>query len=93
MRAIQRVQTVIRLNPEIMIRVKRQAKKENVSFNTFVEKSLEKVTEPSFPKLPPDFKISEEIRALGVFKVPEFTKEKLDSDPKLAYLYNKYGRV
>ena len=88
----QKVQTAIRLSPELMERVKRHAKREHRSFNSFVEYALDRATEPVFPKIGPDFKISDEIRSFQgsvTFKRP--TQEQLDADPKLAYLVKKYG--
>ncbi len=93
MPTVQRIQTVIRLNPDVMSRVKRQAKRENISFNSFVEKVLERAATPSFPELPPDFMVSEEIRSMARFEMPEESAELLEKDPKFAYLYEKYGRV
>ena len=75
-----------------MERVKRHAKREHRSFNSFVEYALDRATEPVFPKIGPDFKISDEIRSLQAsvtFKHP--SQEQLDADPKLAYLVKKYG--
>ena len=92
MRTVQHIQTVIRLDPVVMSRVKRQAKREKVSFNGFVEKVLERATAPSFPKLPPDFKVSDDIRSMACFKMPEEPAELLEKDPKFAHLYEKYGK-
>ena len=87
-----KVQTAIRLSPELMERVKRHANREHRSFNSFVESVLDRATEPVFPKIGPDFRISDEIRAFqGSITLPEFTKEQLDADPKLAYLVEKWG--
>ena len=88
---MERVQTIIRLSPELMGRVKRAARRENRSVNSFIEHTLEKATGLDFPKLPKDFKISEEILSLSCFELPkEPTQEERDRDPKLAYLYDKY---
>ena len=90
METVQRVQTVLRLRPELMARVKRQARKENRSVNSFIERTLEKMTETEWPKLPSDFKVSEEIESMGrCIKAP--TQEMLQDDPKLAYLWERYG--
>ncbi len=53
-----------------------------------IVKDTRKVNAP-IPKIP-KLEVSEEIKSLGGFKVPEFTQEELDNDPKLAYLYEKY---
>jgi hypothetical protein len=74
-----------------MARVKRASKRENRSVNSFIEHALEKATGLEFPKLPKDFKVSDEILSLGcTIAVP--TQEMLDKDAKLAYLWEKYGR-
>ena len=88
---MERVQTILRLPPELMARVKRASKREKCSVNSFIEQTLDKATGLEFPKLPADFKVSNEILNLG-FAIAEPTPEMLENDPKLAYLWNKYGR-
>lgn len=87
----QRTQTVLRLPEELFARVKRRARNEHKSFNSYVEHILDKETELAFPKLDPDYKISDEILSLRGpgFKRPP--QEVIDADPKLAYLVKKYG--
>lgn len=87
------IQTTIRLPKDLMERVKRQARREHRSFNSFVEHTLDKSTELVFPKLKPeDYIISEEIKSLaGSIPAHKFTREELDSDPKLAYLVEKFN--
>lgn len=87
-----RIQTVLRLPPELMERVKRNARKEKRSFNSYVEHILDKATETAFPSLPPDFKVSEDILGLQCCGLEEPTAGMLAEDPKLAYLWEKYGR-
>ncbi len=89
---MERVQTILRLSPELMARVKRVAKRENRSVNSFLEHTIEKAVGLEFPKLPKDFKVSDEILALGG-TIAEPTQEMLDKDAKLAYLWRKYGRA
>ena len=89
--SVQKVQTAIRLTPELMERVKRHAKREHRSFNSFVEYALDRATEPVFPKLGPDFKISDEIRSLRATSFKRPSQEAIDADPKLAYLIKKFG--
>ena len=85
------VQTTVRLPIELLNRVKRQAKRENRSFNSFVEHTLDKATELVFPKLKPeDFIISDEIKNLTAKNYRRPSQEELDADPKLAYLVEKY---
>ena len=86
------IQTTIRLPKELVERVKRQARRENRSFNSYVEHTLDKSTELVFPKLKPeDFIISDEIKSLAASVPPrKFTEEELANDPKLAYFVEKY---
>ena len=86
------IQTTIRLPKELMARVKRSAEREHRSFNSYVEMVLDRATELKFPKLPPDYQVSEEIKSMAA-SVPmrKFTREELDKDPKLAYFAEKYG--
>lgn len=95
MKETTRIQTVLRLPPELMERVKRSARKENSSFNSFVEQVLDRATADAsvFPTLPPGFDISDEVRDLGIFKLGRPTAEALEADPKLAYLWDKYGNI
>ena len=85
------VQTTLRLPKELMDRVKRNAAREHRSFNSYVEMVLDRATELKFPKLPPDYQVSEEIKSMAA-SVPmrKFTKDELDQDPKLAYFAEKY---
>lgn len=87
-----RIQTVLRLSPELMARVKRKARRQNKSFNSYVEEILDRETALEVPVLPPDFEVSEEIRSLGCCKLVAPSEEDLANDPKLAYLWEKYGR-
>lgn len=81
-----RESALIRLRPDLMARAKRQAKQEHLSFNAFVEKTLEKVVEPEWPVLPPDFKVSDEILSFQIKGWVEPTKEELEVDPRLAHI-------
>ena len=86
-----RIQTILRLRPEVMARVKRNARKMNCSFNSYVERLLDRDMAVEFPRLPEDFKVSEEIRALHCLPLEQPSPEQLALDPKLAYLWDKYG--
>lgn len=86
-----RIQTVLRLPPELMERVKRTARKQNCSFNSYVERILDQATCPVLPILSPDTKVSDDIRALRRFECKAPSAGALESDPKLAYLWEKYG--
>lgn len=85
----ERVQTVLRLRPEVMERVKYRAKGKNMSVNAFMEEVLEQFTmTPPIPKLPKDFKIDPVVKSLsGCIPMP--SQEEIDSDPRLAYILNK----
>ena len=87
-----RIQTVLRLSPELMVRVKRKARRQNKSFNSYVEEILDRETTLAFPVLPPDYEVSEEIRDLACCTFAAPSEEELANDPKLAYLWEKYGR-
>jgi len=88
METATRIQTVIRLRPEVMERVKYRAKGHNMSVNAYVESVLDTATKVPIPKLPKDFKISPVIeRMSGVIPAP--TKELLESDDRLAYILSK----
>ena len=45
-----------------------------------------------FPVLPQNYKVSDEIRGLRCIAYKEPTARQLADDPKLAYLWEKYGR-
>ena len=84
-----RVQTVIRLRPEVFARLKFKAKQENLSLNAYVEKTLEEQTKPVLPKLPKDFEIDPVIASFsGMLREP--TREEIESDPKLARIWRKH---
>lgn len=87
-----RIQTVLRLSPELMARVKRKARRQNKSFNAYVEEILDRETALELPVLPPDFEISDEIRNLACCRLAAPSEEELAGNPKLAYLWEKYGR-
>lgn len=85
-----RESALIRLRPELMARAKRQAKAAHLSFNAFVEKALEGAVEPEWPVLPPDYKISDEVRNLACIR-PDWkpTEEELEADPRLAHIWEE----
>ena len=47
---MERVQTILRLSPELMARVKRVAKRENRSVNSFLEHTIEKAVGLDLPR-------------------------------------------
>lgn len=85
-----RIQTAFRFTPELLSRIRHAARKENLSVNQYVERTLDKATEPVFPKLPRDFPIDDDILSLAVVsEFRPFIKEELEADHKLAYLVKK----
>ena len=79
-----RVSAIIRLKPDNMAWAKQQAKRAGKSFNAYIEQLIER-ERPALPKLPKDYKISEEIEALTCIKQwREPTREELEADPRLA---------
>ena len=88
METIARVQTVIRLRPEVMERVKYRAKSQGISINAFIENALVEATKVAIPKRPKDKEIEPLITSLsGIF--PPTTQEMLESDDRLAYILSK----
>ncbi len=88
METIARVQTVIRLRPDVMERVKYRAKSQGVSINAFMEDAIMEATKVSIPKRPKDLEISPVVKSLsGIIPAP--TKEMLESDDRLAYILSK----
>lgn len=83
-----RVQIVLRLPESLYARVKRQARREEKSVNSFIEDTLERAVELEFPKIPKSDKISDELMQFcGI--IPPFTQEQLDADPRLKYILEK----
>ena len=72
-----------------MARAKRQAKDSHMSFNAFVEKTLEKALELEWPVLPKDYKISEEILRLNG-SIPMPVKERTKADSRLKHILACY---
>jgi len=83
-----RVQTVIRLRPELMERVKYRAKSQGVSVNAFVENALMEATRVAIPKRPKDKEIDPLVKSLSGC-IPAPTKEMLEADDRLAYILSK----
>ena len=84
-----RIQTAFRLPQDLLGRVKREAQRQGLSVNAFVERVLDHETQLEWPKLPKDFTASEDILSLHSFKLRQPTEEELANDPRLAYLWNK----
>ena len=83
----KKIQTGLRL-PELLInQLKTKARQEGKSFNAYVEEVLERDVTLVFPKLKrEDFQPDEELLAIGR-EIPPFTKEELESDPRLAHIW------
>ena len=88
------IQTAFRIPEDLLARIKREAKRRGTSVNAYVVDILDKETEVEWPKLPKDFKVSQEILNLRcVNELREPTPEELAADPKLEYLWNKYVKT
>lgn len=85
--AVSKIQTGIRLEPELCDRLKTQARMEGLSFNNYVEWILSKAVSTNYPKLS-ELKVSEEILSLGE-TLPHYTAEEIEADERLAYLLSK----
>ena len=80
-----RIQTAFRLPQDLLARVKREAKRKNLSVNAYVEDVLDRETRIDWPKLPKDFSVSQEILDFQIIhKWTPPTPEELEEDPKLA---------
>ena len=86
-RAVAKIQTGIRLEPELCDRLKARARMEGRSFNNYVERILSKAVSTEYPKLS-DIKVSEEILSLGE-TLPHYSAEELEADERLSYLLSK----
>ena len=81
-----RVQTGLRFPPVLINKLKAKAKRNNMSFNRYVENVLKKDVEGEFPHLNrEDFIKDNRFLAFGKM-IPDFTKEQIEADPKLAHI-------
>jgi hypothetical protein len=93
-KAPEKVQTVLRISPELMRRVKYKARQVDVSVNAYIEDVLREAVMPKIPTLPEDFEIDPVIKSLsGIIPMRTPTQKELEEDPKFAYLYEKYLKV
>ena len=93
MAEVTRIQTAFRFPPELLEKMKRMAKRNGQSLNAYAETIFERETRLEWPVLPKDLKVSDEILQMnGCIKWGKPTKEELAADPKLAYLWEKYGK-
>lgn len=89
-RGMQKVQTVLRVTPELMARLKYKAAQVGLSVNAYIEGILQEAVMPQIPRLPQNFEISPLVHSLSG-SIPAPTQEMLDADPKLAYIVGKGG--
>ncbi len=88
----ERIQVALRLPTELYERVKKKAKSEKRSVNSFVETVLEKHAQQNIDQITPeDLIVSDEVRSLQCSGFKRPSQEQIDADPKLAYLVKKYG--
>ena len=79
------IQTAFRIPEDLFARIKREAKRRGTSVNAYVVDILDKETEIEWPKLPKDYKVSQEILNLQCVKNwKEPSREELEEDPRLA---------
>lgn len=87
-KAPEKVQTVLRISPELMRRVKYKARQVDVSVNAYIEDVLREAVMPKIPTIPEDFEIDPVIKSLsGIIPAP--SQEEIDADPRLAYILGK----
>ena len=88
------IQTAFRIPEELLSRVKREAKRRGTSVNAYVLDVLDRETRVEWPKLPKDYKVSQEILDLQcVGQLREPTAEEFAADPRLEYLWNKHVKT
>ncbi len=91
METVSRVQTVIRFREDVLNRARFKAKQQNMSLNAYLEEVVAEAVRPKIPKLPKDFKIDPGIELFsGIIPAP--TKEQLEADDRLAYIWGKGGQ-
>ena len=83
-----KVQTGLRLDPELYNRLKIKAKQQKRSFNSYVETLLEASACVEYPTIGKGFKVSDEILSLGN-TLPHYSVEEIAADERLSYLLSK----
>lgn len=93
-----RTQIAFRFDDSLIARIKMTAREKHLSLNDFALQVFERATRLSFPTLPKDFTISDEIRSLACLHAdPRYLSTdpqeqiRLDKQAKLEYLLSKYG--
>ena len=76
-------QTGIRLPENLIIKLKKKAKNQGISFNAYVEHVLSKDVKDDIPYIDPNEEISQDLLSMaGTIDVP--SRKELESDPRLA---------
>ena len=83
MQTSERVQTILRLSPSLMEKVRRQDRGQGRSVNSYVEHLLEADCMSEFPHIGPDYQVSDEIRSLACCSAMP-SPETISADPRLA---------
>lgn len=79
------------MEPEVVYRAKKYAKKRHISLSKLIQDFLEKSIENENPKEDVKANIPMDIQSLvGILKGPDISKKKL-SEMKTEYLIEKYG--
>ncbi|MBR6053969.1 MAG: toxin-antitoxin system HicB family antitoxin [Bacteroidales bacterium] len=80
-----RVQTAFRLPESLIWRVKREASKEGISVNRFVERAIAQATELDWPVIPEDYELEDNLSetqcCLGM---P--SREEIEADSRMAHI-------
>ena len=90
METTHRIQTAFRLDESLLRRLKKKARGQKKSLNSYVEALLmaDVRDEPEFPKLSLPVKHSPRVTSLlGI--LPPFSEQELQEDDKLAYILGK----
>ena len=82
----RRIQTGLRFRPALIEKLKIKAKRNNKSFNRYVEDLLEKDVATEFPILRRGDFLSGKTYHIQGNKRPVITGEQIDNDPKLAHI-------
>lgn len=88
METSERVQTELRLDIHLYNRLRANAKIHHQTFNKYVTEILTEYLDDEFPRLPPDFKVSQKILDMGK-TLPHFTEKELAQDERLRYILSK----
>lgn len=100
MQGTRSVQTAFRLRPELVTKLKNEARRRRISLNALVESILEAEVSPKIDVYEslhsqladyvPDTNFKLDFLPLPKCNL-EFTQGELEADPKLSFLVEKYG--